>query len=401
LRHSFTVASPAAGSNEIVIIDLDLAPPPRRPVRRPRRLPLLLALVVVLLTLGSSARPTEVAVPRVVAVEAERVVAWLLGGETLYTAKVAEDSAAVEVIARALDGNEIVWSRWMEGDGQIPIIEEVGPYLVVTSVAGFAAAVLDRRTGQVRWESSGNGMAVRAGDRIVLWEGDRLGVLDLTTLRVPWWIPFDRALTGAASAGRYVLVADDNGDVLSYVAGTGERAGSASGLSAPAMTAPGEHVYLLEESAVTALSLPKLDVLWNTPVTLPFTLAPCGTRLCVAGAAGLTALDPRSGAISWSSAEWTAWSGGLASAEGGRNTTLDPETGRVLDEVGRGIPVGDLLLRADRDRTWVLEWATGGIRAILPGSGAPAPCAHVDDHLACQAGRGVTVWRLPTAPPRA
>ncbi|MEV6301090.1 PQQ-binding-like beta-propeller repeat protein [Actinoplanes sp. NPDC051861] len=348
-------------------IDLDSIPPARaRPPRRPRGLPLLLSLLAALL-LAASAGPAGSGVLRVVAFQGDRVASWLLAADMLYSTNLPEDDVgvAVEVVARTLDGNEVAWSRTIEGDGGVPSLAEAGTYLVVTSGVGFTALVLDRHTGEVLWKSSGLGTAVAAGDRIALWEEDRLGVLDVATRRVAWWLPFPSGLVAAASDGPHLVVADANGDVFTYVAATGEMAGTATAGPVHSLAAGGGRVYGLGPSSVTALRLPRLDPLWSAPATARSTLTPCGDRLCLADATV---------------------------------RALDPATGQVLTEfAGRGVLAGDVLLRASQDRTWVRDMATGEIRGHLPGAGLPTGCARVDRHLACKVGKGeVMVWRFPS-----
>ena len=73
---------------------------------------------------------------------------------------------------------------------------------------------------------------------------------------------------------------------------------------------------------------------------------------------------------------------------------IDPATGRVRDERGRGNPVGGLLLRYDRDRTFVTGLTDSRVYGVVPVI-ALADCATAGHFLACRTGdRSVSVWRL-------
>ncbi|MEU4426278.1 PQQ-binding-like beta-propeller repeat protein [Actinoplanes sp. NPDC024001] len=386
-----------------MLIDLDATPLPR-PGRHPQRKPwkAALALSLVLLLVGSSAVRADGYGPlTTVAGTDQRASSWLLTTDLLVSAQVVAGN--VQVTARTLDGGGVAWSRWIEGDGAAPVLAEHGPYLIVT-FSGVVTLVLDRGTGRVRWEPEGYQFAFAAGDRIAVWEDGRLGLLDLGARRMVWWQPFATRVVAAAATGRYLIVVDEDGVAHARVVRTGapvsdtfERTGDAF----VRVTVDDSRLYALGAGSVTALRLPDLTELWTVPRAAPSHLTRCGSQICVATTAGLTAIDPFTGAVRWSDIRRTAWTDdGLATTADGRVVMLDPDTGRELAEVGRGFPAGDLLLRGDEDRTWVADWQSGEIRGLIPGA-TQVVCERAGDHLACQGPDGrVRAWRIPRGSPR-
>jgi hypothetical protein len=144
------------------------------------------------------------------------------------------------------------------------------------------------------------------------------------------------------------------------------------------------------------LRLPRLDVAWTLPAAVPTNLTGCGTLLCVSLRTGMMAVDPATGKARWSSPRWTGGADGLVGTADGDILRLDPETGRVLADVGPGYPVGDLILRSERNATWLLEWRTGRLRGMIPDP-TQIVCSRAGGYLACQGGDArVRVWELPT-----
>ncbi|MBG0568110.1 outer membrane protein assembly factor BamB family protein [Actinoplanes aureus] len=345
-----------------MLIDLDTTPP-SRPGSRPvpwRRAGLILAVSLMLLLGSSGAAATGYGLLRAAATTEGRASSWLLAGDLLVSAHVAaESSANVELRAHSLDGNGVVWSRWIDGGGDTPVLVEHGPHLAVTS-RGTLVILLDLRTGQPRWEPEGYQFATLAGDQIVIWEGDRLGLFDpLGTGRIAWWSPFEAPVFAAATTGRYLVVMDEAGNAFAYVRRTGETVGRLEAGDDPVLsvTVRDSTVYVLGQSRVTALAVPGLDVRWTAPVAVPMHLTGCGTRLCVSSRSGMIAIDPATGAVRWSSARWVAWVDGLVATADGGVVQLDPETGQVRAEVGPGFPLGDLMVRGTGTPP---GWSTGG-----------------------------------------
>jgi outer membrane protein assembly factor BamB len=115
----------------------------------------------------------------------------------------------------------------------------------------------------------------------------------------------------------------------------------------------------------------------------------------VTGERGASALDPAGGQVRWTSPRWRSIGpDGLAVGHDSRVARIDPVTGRVRSELGRGVLAGDLLLRFDGNRTVVTRLADGGSLGVLP-VGAPGGCATAGEWLACLTGAPtVTVWRF-------
>lgn len=362
-----------------------------------------MVVTLAVLLLGSSVAPAG-ALPLVAALERPEtsLVSLLLTDDMIYSIE-QKDGGPAEVVARPLAADAVAWSRQVPADGSDspPYLQRFDPHLAVTS-GGGVTVLLDARSGQVVWESGESVRTQLTENRIVLWEQGRLGLFDPFTVRVQWWRPSPIPVVDAVSTDEHVLVTDENGDTVAYVRSTGEVAGSVRDAAGEQgsesrlnVTVGDGRAYRLTESAVTALSLPDLRVVWSTPISGPFDIAWCGAHLCVTGTTGVTALHRDSGTVAWSGSEWVSLQEGLATRKNGRTVMLDPDTGRVRSELGRALPAGDWILQTSRDGVSVFDRRTWQLRGTLPGVD-PLWCTQEARHLACQTNEGgVTVWRLP------
>ena len=196
---------------------------------------------------------------------------------------------------------------------------------------------------------------------------------------IAWQRPLAHRLHAAAVTGSHLFTVGETGIAATFVLSSGAPAAVSSGAvpagSAPTLRVLDWRVYLLADRTVTALSMPDLRTLWTVPLPLPRTAVRCGGRLCVSGAAGMSAMDPETGRVAWNNAGWTGGEGGLVRAADGHGVLIDPGSGAVRAALGPGLPFGDLLLRAGPEGLDVVEWATGRIRGRLPAA-TPSGCRH-------------------------
>jgi outer membrane protein assembly factor BamB len=390
-----------------VLIDLDVAPAPSPDrVRQPpwRALRIVIVAVVLLLLGGAGAPPRRWAFTEVGGSGGRATMATLLSPEALYTAHGRErEEGGVELFARPLAPGGPSWNVTVDQvwpqDG-VRLIRS-GSVLVVSG--GGGVAVLDPRTGREVWPASEWADVLVLGDRAVLVgfdEADTLRLADLATGRILWT---RRAEVGDAmldATGQYLLVLDRQGGAQVRSAADGRLLGSrhldeSVDAEAPAVTVAGDRAYVFGPTTVTALRLADLAPAWPRPagVLMPSGATACGDLICVRGARGVTALDPGTGAVRWTSPDWFSYVDGVARAKDGRIVVLDPATGRVTRKLGRGEVTGGLMLRAVAGNTEVADLRTGQFYGTLPGV-LPYGCKAVADLLACSTLGGTTVWRM-------
>jgi hypothetical protein len=132
-------------------------------------------------------------------------------------------------------------------------------------------------------------------------------------------------------------------------------------------------------------------------VSRPQAVTRCGALACVLSDSGVTAFEPATGAVRWAGPQWR-WitPDGYAVAGDLDAVRLDSATGEIVDHLGRGGPIGDLMLRFDRNQTWVLSLGDGRVLGVLPDLIFASSCEAAGEFLACpMAGQTVTVWRIP------
>lgn len=165
---------------------------------------------------------------------------------------------------------------------------------------------------------------------------------------------------------------------------------------------------------LTAYHADALTPAWTVPYQmLDFVAAPCAGLLCVAGADGVSVLDPATGASRWTIAILTlpdvvgGWLYALPFTAGSpiEPVLLEPSTGRsVLDLLNWHLVTGDngppyLLERyAPGDTLWigVLDVRSPRIRPLgtVPDTGG-GECQAGQGYLTCQGHDGsLTVWRV-------
>jgi outer membrane protein assembly factor BamB len=384
-----------------VLIDLDAEPPSSRP-----RLGVLkfVPVVLFLLVVGGAAPSERARIGTAADTGTRAVTAHLLTAEALYTV----DATGVQAVPLTAGGPR--WRTALAVQRPGLRFEGDGSTLAVWRGAQGGVTFLDARTGRERWRTSNFSVARVFGDRVVLWQLDDglLRMADLADGRVRW----ERAATVLAlevdPAHRYVLAVDrqGRGTVYSAADGTPVSAGRDLGvdpyawgignaLDQSSAEIVGDALYLHSQTFVAAYAMPELTPRWRARILAPQYLGPCGPLICVTGERGASALDPADGQVRWTSPRWRSiGADGLALGMDSRVARIDPATGAVRSELGRGVPAGELLLRFDGDRTVVTRLADAGSLGVLP-VGAPGDCTTAGAWLACLTGAPrVTVWEI-------
>ncbi|GGN79661.1 hypothetical protein GCM10010112_54530 [Actinoplanes lobatus] len=376
-----------------MIIDLDVPGPPPDPVRRPRHrsrgLPVLLSAVLLFL-LGASTVPSSDLAPRLVADLGAGNLTWLLTDRMIYSVTGRPGEDVFDVTARPVDG-EVLWTRPLGGVGMIPVLHEFGPHLAV-EFPEERMLLLDARTGEIRRADFG---ARVAGDRILLRQNGRIGLLDPVTARPVWWRWVDGWPLAVTGGDGQVRVVNLGGTGAVYDRDTGATVRTAANLSVQGAVyttaVSGDWMFLFTGDSMTVVRMHDLKRLWTARLTGPAAAEPCGDAFCVTGATGVTAVNQRTGSIIWTNLRWRAWSGGFATGEDGRLVRLDPGTGAVQADLGQARPAGTMLVR---EGGVVTDAATGRLRGVLDIS-VPSRCASTATHLACQDDETTRIWRLP------
>lgn len=372
-----------------MLIDLDT----ERPVAPPaagRRSRFLLAAGLALVLLAGGATPGPRGPEEVASTRARTTSAVVLTADALYSGHPGGDIRAAPLRPGG--------PRWTVNLGaREPQVYLRGPWLVA-SAAEAGVALLDPRTGRVRWELAPVENVRVLGARVAVGGRDGLRVIDPESGRTIWSRP---DLTGPFDAEGGYLVAVGAGSRVSVLAAedgrvvAGPRRVDAGNVLAPLARIVGGILLLSGEGIIDAYRLEDLTWLWQRTSRGLRDLTPCGGRLCVSGFRGFFVLDPRTGEERWSDPRWRmVRDDGIASDLNTRTVRLDLDTGRVLAELGRGGPVGDLMLRTEPDRTLALRLADGRMLASLPPV-APLGCAREGAYLACpKLDGGVAAWRV-------
>ena len=383
-----------------MLIDLDRTPPPAPDRPRARRAApasvtaLLLLLVLLPPGAASPGRLRELAT----VLDTGATSSSVLTPDALYLAR---PDGRIE--AHPLTPGGPRWSVRVEAAE--PGLTLAGSVLVVRPGAFF----LDARTGRELWRTPVPSVVHVLGDRVAYLDSDGLlRMADLGTGHVRWQRQTsERALDGDPGH-RYVLGIDDEEratlysaadgailaagqsvDVDPYALGLGQAVGQVTDEFV------GDVLYTHGQTSVAAYRLAGLAPIWQARIAEPTALGACGNLICTTGDRGATAIDPATGAVRWTSLRWRSIApDGLAVANDLRVARIDPATGRVRSELGRGNLVDDLLLRYDWDRTFVTGLADSRVYGVIPVT-ALADCTTAGDYLACRTGdRSVTVWRV-------
>ncbi|SDT64938.1 hypothetical protein SAMN04489716_5194 [Actinoplanes derwentensis] len=368
-------------------------------------------IVAVLMTLflGGAQVPEEIRTLRPSVVADELVVSWMLDGNTFYSLHSRPAGGSMELQARTVPSSEPLWTRLFDADGTVPQLRMAGPYLAL--IYGSQTVLLDASTGKARWRDDDYSAAMAAGDEVLLWTPEgRAGLLDPVTAKIRWRQEVAAAPIGVTTTEQHVQVLYDDGTAVAYGRAGGEVVNTVAELPVreqdtdayggviddglPTLVAAGDLAIVFGPGQIAALRLPTLERLWTAPVPRPVGVSRCGNRVCVLHAGGMTALDQSTGAPLWSGTDWTTWNGTLAGGPGGRIARVDPDTGRILADRGRGQLAGTMVIRAGSDRTAVFDQFSGALRAIVPY--ALLRCDGTGDQIACQGpGGSVMVWRIP------
>ncbi|WP_127501216.1 PQQ-binding-like beta-propeller repeat protein [Actinoplanes solisilvae] len=369
-----------------MLIDLDHAPPPMetpaRP-RRPRRYWAAAVAVLVLALAGGAAAPGRDGLTPVLTIDGRGVSASLLTEEALYLVRL--DGRAE---AHALCAGCPQWSTSVNPGQRLTL---AGDALIVDAGEG-AVAVLDARTGELRWRTLDSPLAELLGGNLMTWtpEGSDLRVLDLRTGRELWKRPVGSYTSGDS---RVVVFDDPSGvTVLDAADGTETVRGD---LDLPRLSAQvlGGRLLVFGDDHLAAYRLADLKQEWLAFVSAHGVLD-CGGLLCAVGLTGMSALDPADGSVRWSDPRWMIISpDGVASDEDGHSAQLDLATGRLVRDFGRGAPVGDLVLHPERGRTTVTRLTDGRVVGVLPLT-LPRACSVAGPYLGCERPDvTITVWQ--------
>lgn len=384
-----------------MLIDLDVIPAPRPPRerRRPWWRPVIVAVVPMLL-LGGAATARPVVLEQVTDTGGRPAAATLLDARALYTVQEPADGDGVEVVARPLVTGGPSWRvrAPLTLNGSVRLFR-AGTALVVRD--DQTVKVLETATGQDRWDLDA-GDALILGDSVVIRGAGVLTLADLDSGRARWTRPGEALAVSLDASGRYLFSVEVAGSLTARVRSVADGRLLAThrlpGQLVSLGNSPivGDRVYVFNESGFTALRLGDLIPLWSASadVLALRDVGACGALDCVSGERGISAFDPATGELRWTAPNWLAYSGGLARRVDGHTVVADPATGRVIRDLGRGEAAGDLMLRADGDRTQVTDLRTGHVYGALNGV-TPFGCVRAGEFLACREGGGTTVWRVP------
>ncbi|MFD0517363.1 outer membrane protein assembly factor BamB family protein [Paractinoplanes durhamensis] len=401
-----------------VLIDLDATPAPSRPrpklgLRMERRLVTPVALAtLLLLVVGGAASPAPARViTEVAGTGGVSATSHLLTPAALYVSHIADFAPETPEDARSVvEAWPLVpggprWSTTVRATDPDLTLDEAGTTLVVRPGKTGTLTLIDVATGRVRWRTDDYAVADLAGSRIVYGDLGTIRMVDVATGRVRWEHEDQPMAVDVDPKRRVVLVIDQEGlpSIRSLADGRMLVKPRSVGIDpfeweqgGQSETIIGDTLYLHTDMFLAAYRLRDLHRLWSVRIAEPDMLGMCGALLCAAGGRGVTAIDPATGGIRWTGPRWRS-----ITADGqvvGIDLTaarLDLATGRVLAEFGRGATVGDLLLRNDRDHTWVTGLAGGEIIGELPLIVSTRACSAAGAYLACPTnGQTVTVWKV-------
>ncbi|MEU4241065.1 PQQ-binding-like beta-propeller repeat protein [Actinoplanes sp. NPDC026619] len=397
-----------------MLIDLDATPAPARP--RPRReirllKPAALAALLLLFVGGAASPARSHAMVVVADTGGVSVTAHLLTASALYLTHIAdfapetpEDARSV-VEARPLVPGGPRWSVTVRATEPVLTLDDTGKTLVVRPGKEGTVTFLDAMTGRARWSTEDSTVSALAGARIVYGDLGMVRMADVATGRNRWEREAQPMALDVDAARRMVLVIDQEGlpSVLSAKDGHVLAGARNIGIDpfeweqgGQSETIIGDTLYLHTDIFLAAYRLRDLHLQWHARIAEPDVLGVCGALICAAGGHGVTAVDPKTGGIRWTGPRWrTISADGMAVGIDLTAARLDPATGRVIEEFGRGATVGDLLLRNDRDRTWVTGLVSREIIGVLPLVVSTRSCTAAGDYLACPTGgQTVTVWKV-------
>jgi outer membrane protein assembly factor BamB len=418
-----------------MLIDLDdgaLAAEASRPPLRLRSGPVIVVavLLLALAAMGASAAPAPDL--RVVLTAPGNPGAMTLTSSALFVADAPNGGANSSSTIRRypLGGGSPAWRKTVPGE--VRGLQTLPGTTILLAIATGAEgenqiAFLDGDTGRQLWqlgtEISGIYQIATAGMLVTTTEGNTsiLKRLDVRTGATLWSHPLEPDSNVSPATPARVVIVDPEGHatVLDFADG---RVLADATLDAPLpggatadYTADGDRLYRTVGSAsLTAYHLPDLRRLWQDATGRAGAVSPCGAYLCGSTESGMSALDPRDGAVRWSVTDWRfAYDSTVLGLPGPDRLVvtdtqdrpkwalLDPATGHTIADLGHSILLKTIVLRTDTERpgrTWV---QTLDARAHTRTVGAfdkilPETCAAVPHYLACPTIAGpVVVWALP------
>ena len=400
-----------------MLIDLDRPPAPSRPRptrARPKKRIGLLGVALLLLLVGGAVPPGSYGLWEAGVTNGREysdylvtATALLTAGETaIYTVSATESA----ITAMPLVPGGPHWSVPVHAGR--PTLAGVGGTIVVSPTAQGEVTFLDARTGRERWHAPEFAVVRVLGDRVAVWTSgadDEAGLLrmaDLATGRTRWQTRTPVAILDGDDDR--LLAVDPLGIGTVYATADGKVLvqGRDLGIDPYGWAVPGTERYSAESvlggtlyvqgpAFLGAYRLPGLTPAWRAKIEEPSVLSLCAGVLCATGPSGVTALDPATGRTLWSNGRWRSVNAdAVATAGDFSSVRIDPRTGRARRELGRGAPVGGLMVLFDRDRAWVTGLADGRVRGVLPLV-VPSSCETAGELLACPtAGATVTVWRV-------
>jgi hypothetical protein len=358
---------------------------------------------VLFLLGGGAAAPPSAGLTEVAGTGDQRTEHHLVTTAALYTAQPRANVTFLDAIPLVAGGPR--WSVTVAAtDATITLSADRSTIMAVPHEQGWheqgRAVFVDARTGRVRWKVPVFGTLGVVGDRVVVWQPPgMLRMADVETGRTRWQQPAgadtlavdDRWVVALDQSGRGKVFASPNGAVLTDKSDlpytdNGDGYGGAVIL--------GDALYWWTSTVVAAYRLPGLTPLWRRDAGQTLTVEPCGALVCALGNGGVIAADPATGKEGWTNLAWRALAGEVAVTGDGRAQRADLSTGRALEELGRGAPVGDLLIRLDGDRGLAIRLGDRAVLGELPPVN-PALCSRAGRYLACPVdGGAVTVWRI-------
>jgi outer membrane protein assembly factor BamB len=347
------------------------------------------------LLLGGAAAPAPEPFERALTVPAT-IIASALSDDALFTV-----NATGDLRASPLRPGGPKWTRNLPVSVPNLIVSRAG--LVVLSTNGVQVTVLDPATGDVRYQSTTNETLQVLGDRAVVWDvaALRLSMIDLGDGYALWSRRPDGGMVAADE--RHIIVLDDGGRVrvLSTADGRdlteGRRLSGAAPSAGRAIRVIGDLLLVYGRRAADAYALTDLSRRWTHEFSNGlFALNPCGDWICTNTPGGLTVLDPATGTERWTDPRWrTVGHDGVVQADDLSAARLDLATGRVVEDLGHGWPVEDLMLSDQGTGTAVTRQSDGGFLGMLPPV-VPFGCRTSAAFLSCPtADRRVLVWRRP------
>ncbi|WFE34434.1 PQQ-binding-like beta-propeller repeat protein [Micromonospora sp. WMMD975] len=380
---------------------------------RPFRTALVLLVALVTLSAGAPlARPVVRTLPG-----GAGVVAFVSGDRVYVVRPLDWRPGAVREIVAYRGGRER-WRSRLPGPGEVVSVWEMGGRVLAAGATGddetWETTAYDADTGRISWQQAA--LAYPAGDALMLEptrgsgprEVRRVAVADGRTV---WTAPgADDLRLAFRSSGALdrLLLAPETGETVVLDATTGARL-AARDLhpgEPPAprqMMAAGE--LLLEsragDDAVDAYEMDTLLHRWTARLPPLSHVEPCGALLCAGQSGeGMTALDPATGAVRWTTGRWA----GVVAADAGRLLAVGGDTGgdrlAVLDETD-GRLVADLkgwaIVPQDEaaERLFLTRPLGGGrlLLAELDLSGDLLPVRGVLFGTDCAASRALLVCR--------